>query len=74
MCEEVVAEYAQARAGLDARGEGHAAAAYLERLGADLRAQQREVQASSAARLSRRLGNFPRLARILQPVARALVR
>lgn len=74
MCEEVVAEYAQMKAGLDPRHEGPAVAVYLERLGADLRARQRDIQASSAARLSRRLGNFPRLARILRPVARVLVR
>jgi hypothetical protein len=74
MCEEVVNEYEQARAGLDPRDEGPAAAAYLERLGEHLRAQRRNMQGSAAARLSSRLERFPRLAGVLRPLARALVR
>lgn len=74
MCEEVVAEYGQAGAALDPRGEGPAAAAYLERLGDSLRAERRGVQGSAAARLSSRLERFPRVAGILRPLARALVR
>lgn len=74
MCEEVVAEYGRSRAGLDPRGEGPAAAAYLERLGDSLRAERQGMQGSAAARLSSRLERFPRLAGILRPLARALVR
>jgi hypothetical protein len=74
MCEEVVAEYEQAGGGRDPRGEGTAAAAYLERLGEQLRAQRQSVQGSAAARLSSRLERYPRLAGVLRPLARALVR
>jgi hypothetical protein len=74
MCEEVVDEYEQTRGGLDPRSEGPAVAAYLERLGEHLRAQQRNAQGSAAARLSSRLERFPRLAGVLRPLARVLVR
>jgi hypothetical protein len=74
LCEEVVEEYAETKAALDPHAEGPAAAAYLERLGAHLRAEQRGMQGSAAARLSSRLDNFPRLAGVLRPLARVLVR
>lgn len=71
MCEEVVAEYGQTKTGFDPQSEGSAVAAYLERLGSQLKAQQQIMQDSTATRLSRR---FPRLAGVLRPLARALVR
>jgi hypothetical protein len=74
MCEEVLDEYEQTRGGLDPGSEGPAAAAYLERLGEHLRAQQQNAQGSAAARLSSRLERFPRLAGVLRPLARVLVR
>ncbi len=74
LCEEVVAEYEELRDGLDPRLEGAAAAVYLERLGAQLEASRRGAQGSAAARLSGRLNQYPRLARLLRPLGRALVR
>jgi hypothetical protein len=73
LCEEVVAEYEQMKVGLDPRGEGPAAAAYLEHLGERMRAQRRSGLYSAAARLGDRLERFPRLAGVLRPLARALV-
>lgn len=77
MCEEVVAEYEQTRAGFDPRAEGPAAAAYLERLAAQhaqLKAQQQSMQDSTVAKLNSRLERFPRVAGVLRPLARALMR
>ena len=74
LCEEVVAEYEEVREKLDPRLEGAAAAVYLERLGAQLEASRRGAQGSAAARLSRRLDNYPRIARLLRPLGRVLVR
>jgi hypothetical protein len=70
----VVVEYEQMKVGLDPRGEGPAAAAYLEHLGERLRAQQRSGLYSAAAKLGDRLERFPRLAGVLRPLARSLVR
>ena len=77
LCEEVVNEYEETRAGLDPRLEGPAAAAYLERLQAQrmtLIAQQQSMQSSTVAKLNARLRRFPRLAGALRPFARALMR
>lgn len=74
MCEAVVAEYEETRTGFDTRNEGPAAAAYLERLHAQLKAQQQSMQDSTVARLRGRLNRFPRLAGILRPLARAITR
>ncbi len=74
LCEEVVAEYEELRGGLDPRLEGAAAAVYLERLAAQLEASRRGAQGSAAARLSGRLDQYPRLARLLRPLGRVLVR
>lgn len=77
MCEEVVVEYEQTRAGFDSRSEGPATALYLERLQAQharLQQQQHSVQNSTAARLNQRLHRFPRLTGMLRPLARALMR
>ena len=77
MCEEVVAEYEQSKAGLDPRSEGPAAAGYLERLQtqhAQLKAQQQNMQDSTVAKLKHRLDRFPRLAGVLRPLVRAFSR
>jgi hypothetical protein len=77
MCEEVVVEYEQTRAGFDPRQEGTATAAYLVRLQAQharLLQQQQSVQRSTAARLHQRLKQFPRLVSTLRPLARTLIR
>lgn len=77
MCEAVVAEYAQTKTGFELRSEGPAAAAYLERLGAQhaqLKAQQQSMQNSTVARLNGRLDRFPSVSRILRPLARVLMR
>lgn len=74
LCEEVVAEYEETRGGLDARLEGPAAAAYLERLGAHLEASRLGAEGSAAARLSSRLNRYPRTARLLRRLGRVLVR
>jgi hypothetical protein len=77
LCEEVVADFEQTKAELDPRREGPAAAAYLERLQrqhAQLTAQQQSMQNSTVARLNGRLERFPRLTKILRPLARAFLR
>jgi glycosyltransferase involved in cell wall biosynthesis len=74
LCEEVVAEYEETKAGLDPRLEGAAAAEYLERLGAHLEAARRGAEGSAAARLSGRLNRYPRAARLLRRLGRVLVR
>jgi hypothetical protein len=74
LCEEVVAEYVETRDGLDPRLEGPAAALYLERLGAQLEASRLGAEGSAAARLSSRLNQYPRAARLLRRLGRVLVR
>jgi hypothetical protein len=75
LCEEVVAEYEETKAALDPRAEGAAAAAYLERFGDHLEAARRRAEAGSAAmRISNRLHQHPRLARLLRPLGRVLAR
>lgn len=77
LCEDVVAEYEQIRAGLDPSHEGPAAAVYLERLQkrhAKLIAQQQDMQDSTVARLNGRLERYPRFAGALRPLARILMR
>jgi len=78
MCEGVVVEYEQTKAGFDPRKEGPATAAYLARLQAQhmrlLQQHQQSVQHSTAARLHKRLKRFPRLVSALRPLARTLVR
>ena len=77
MCEAVVAEYEGIKTGFDPRAEGPSAAAYLERLQqqhAQLKAQQQSIQDSTVAKLNRRLDRLPRLAGVLRPLARALMR
>lgn len=77
LCEEVAAEYEQVKAGLDPHSEGVAAACYLERLQAQhvqLKSQHQSMQNSTVARLNGRLERFPRLIRVLRPLARALTR
>lgn len=74
LCEEVVAEYEETKGLLDPRLEGAAAAVYLERLGAHLEAARRGAEGSAAARLSGRLNQYPRTARLLRRLGRVLVR
>ena len=77
MCEEVVAEYERTKAGFDPRGEGPAAARYLERLlaqQAQLKIRHQSVQESTAAKIGSRLHRFPRLLSVLRPLARAIMR
>ena len=74
LCEEVVAEYEATKDGLDPRLEGPAAALYLERLGAQLEASRLGAEGSAAARLSSRLNQYPRTARLLRRLGRVLVR
>jgi hypothetical protein len=74
LCEEVFAEYEETKGLLDPRLEGAAAAAYLERLGAHLEAARRGAEGSAAARLSARLDQYPRAARLLRRLGRVLVR
>lgn len=80
ICEAVIAEYEQTRTGFDPR-EGPAVAAYLARLQAQqrsimgrLQAQQRVTQNSTIAKLVRPLNRFPRIVRMLRPLARTFIR
>lgn len=74
LCEEVVAEYEETKAAFNSRDEGGAAAVYLERLGAHLEVARRKGESSAAVRLSNRLQRHPRLARLIHPLSRMLVR
>ena len=79
MCEEVVAEYEQTQGGIRSAARG-AGGGRLHGTSGDAVRSVREAQQTEHARtrpsrrLNRRLDRFPRLAGILRPLARALMR
>ena len=79
MCEAVVAEYEETKAGFDPRSEGPAASAYLERLGRSKTGSAHQPRSSTASdRFPRSRESFARVARALcdelrkAPATRAL--